>query len=140
MLATMAEGRHGRRRAGQLRRVAWALASGSTLALCGSCNDAVRPLPDRCFVSISTVTPFSTTLAVGDTARFTIAYNPVSADCLPSVPASQLAWRSGNATIATVDSALGRVTARAVGTTVVSAYVPNTAVLGGSGFVIVVAP
>lgn len=104
------------------------LLAGSVLV--GAC-DQTTTLSDRCFVIVAAVSPAAPTLAASDTVHLAATYNNVAAECLPSVPASALVWRSSAPDIATVDSLSGFVTGVAAGTTQVGAFAPgSTKVLG----------
>lgn len=97
-------------------------------------------MTDRCFVLVASVAPGEPVLAPSDSVHLTATYNAVAAECLPSVPASSLVWRSVTPAIASVDSVRGEVTAHTEGVVQVSAYAPGGSAVLGSTFVKVTAP
>lgn len=102
----------------------------AAVAVAGGCNDSTT-LSDRCFLVVVSVSPPAPSLAVSDTVYLAASYNGAAAECRGPVPASALVWRSSDATVATVDSVSGLVTAIGAGNAQVSAFDPGGAhVLG----------
>jgi hypothetical protein len=114
----------------------------TTLGIVACQNESATPdrNPDRCFILVASVTPNTPVLVPSDSVHLAATYNDVSADCLPSVPASALVWRSADPAIASVDSLRGEVTAHAAGLVQISAYAPGGSSVLGSASVKVSAP
>jgi uncharacterized protein YjdB len=119
------------------RLILFGLASVVALA---ACSTSVSTSPDGCFVLVVSVSPPTTSVAVGQTVQLTASYNQVSSSCIPNVPASALHWQVDDTTIAIVDSTSGRVTGRAPGRTGVSVHAPDSTRVLGVGEVRVTGP
>ena len=124
-----------------IRRTSFALGC-ALLGIVACHNDSASPdrNPDRCFILVASVTPNTPVLVPSDSVRLVATYNDVSADCLPSIPASALVWRSNDPAIASVDSARGEVIAHTAGQVQISAYTPGGSSVLGSASVKVTAP
>jgi len=118
----------------RLTALALGCATLTTVACQGSLDN-----PDRCFIVVASVTPNAPVLVPPDSVRLAATYNPVAAECIPSVPASELVWRSADPAIASVDLVRGIVTAHAPGVVQVSAYAPGGSTVLGSALVKVTA-
>ena len=125
-----------------LRRIAGLILSCATLSTiaCQGTSGTPDRNPDHCFVLVASVTPSTPALIPADSVRLTASYNAVAAECLPSVPASALIWRSADAAIASVDSVRGEVTAHAAGVVQGSAYTPGGSDVLGSASIKVANP